>query len=139
MPFANPSRLSREDFREFKSKFERCRSRVQDATPEEEYSLLMAKLPEDWRLRAVGEEERRNRQRFGLRIGRLTGLGPEETESFLAERAGEPPLEVRERDGHYLVYWATQEARSRVLSLEGGEIQGPAHCGVEAAGEAIRR
>ena len=84
----------------------------------------MAKLPDDWRLRAVGEEERRNRQRFGLRIGRLAGLNSEETENFLAERAGEPPLEIRERDGHYLAYWATEEARSRMLSLEGRKFRG---------------
>ena len=62
LTIANPSRLSRDDFRGFRAKFERCKSRVLDATPEEEYALLMAKLPEDLRLKAVEEEEWRNRQ-----------------------------------------------------------------------------
>jgi hypothetical protein len=124
LTIANPSRLSRDDFREFRAKFERYRSRVLDATPEEEYALLMAKLPEDLRLKAVEEEEWRNRQRFGLRIGRISGWGLDEMEDFLTQRAREAPLEIREKDGCFLAHWANDEARTRVLALEGRKVQG---------------
>ena len=124
LELANPSKPSWEDFREFRARFERCRSRVLDATPEEEYALLMANLPEDLRLKAVEEEEWRNRQRFGLRIGRISGWGLDEMEDFLTQRAREAPLEVRERHDHFLAHWATDEARTRVMALERRKVQG---------------
>ena len=108
LTIANPSSLSRDDFREFRATFERCRSRLLDATPEEEYALLMAKLPDDWRLKAAGEEERRNDKRFGLRIGRVADLNLDDMDAFLTERAGEPPLDIGEKHDHFLAHFGVR-------------------------------
>jgi hypothetical protein len=55
----DPSFCSRDTFRLFRAKFVQCRNRVAVATIEQEYRLLMGKLPKEWRIKVLEEEQER--------------------------------------------------------------------------------
>ena len=60
LSFPNLKHISREDIREFHAQFVRHRDRVGEYTAEEEYDLVMRKLPSYWRSKVVVEEDKRN-------------------------------------------------------------------------------
>jgi hypothetical protein len=126
LTFPHPTHISQEDLREFRAQFERCRNRVLDSTAEEEYTLLMTKLPGIWREKVVAEEEKRNKGRFWLRVGRIADYTREEVEEFLTAKAGERPRQLKEREGHFLAQFDLEEARTEVLVLHGKKVNGHA-------------
>ena len=52
----DPSFCSRDTFRLFRAKFVQGRNRVAVATLDQEYRLLMGKLPKEWRIKVLEEE-----------------------------------------------------------------------------------
>jgi hypothetical protein len=124
LAFSHPNSICREDVREFRAQFERCRNRVLDATPEEEYGLLMAKLPGSWRERAVAEEEKRNGSSCWVRVGRVGDFTGAEIAEFLETRVGEAPRDMREREGYFLFRFSSEGVQSRVLAFHGKRVNG---------------
>jgi hypothetical protein len=122
LDFPNPKRITREDLREFGAQFERNKNRVGDTNPEEEYNLLMSKLPQFWREKVIGEEERLNREKYWLRIGKMGDFEKAEVEEFLAMRASEYSVQVLERDNFFLVQFHSEEARDQILALHGRRV-----------------
>ena len=99
LAFPNPEAIRREDLRVFQAKLARGRNRVEDSTPEEEYKILMANLPEDWRLRVVQEEDERGEGICWLRVGEVNGFTKEEVVELMARKVGECPMQVEEKCG----------------------------------------
>jgi hypothetical protein len=60
LSFPHPARITREDLRNFRAQFEKCKNRVLDATAEDVYGQLMSKLPISWHEEIVAEEDKRN-------------------------------------------------------------------------------
>ena len=122
--FPNPQKITREELREFKAQFQQGRDRVGDYTVEEEYNLLMSKLNFHWRQKIIGEEEKLNKEKFWLRVGKIGDFDKNDLAEFLSDKASEWPVDVKEREGHFLVQFKSEEARDRILDLHGRKITG---------------
>ena len=124
LEFPHPQKLTREEIREFAANYECLRNRVGDRAQEEEYFHLMSKLPSEWRRKIVQEEEKLNKEKFWLKVEKISGTAERAQMDFLAQRAGEYPIRAKEKDGHYLVQFQNEQAAARILALHGKKIGG---------------
>ena len=116
--------LNEDALRKFRTEWDKRRERVEDATEEEEYDLLLRRVGPVWAKRILVEEEKRTRGKFGVKINKVGQFSLRDFSAFLTRILGEAPLSITEDHGWFKVSLASEEQEKKVLSLRGKKIAG---------------
>ena len=115
-------RLTLAEWRSFTKEWDLKRGRVDDRTENEEYSLLMAQLPEYWAMEVGKEECKRDLKGHWVRISNTPDWTRSRMENFLKEYAS--PKEVQKVDSGYRVNLRTSDDQDAILKMHGTDLDG---------------
>ena len=116
--------LSLEKWLKFAREWELRRERVEDRTPQEEYKLIMSKIPDQWQKRILEEQEKRSRNRFVVRLSNLPDKPPLQIKHAIEAALGVDILKVQPLNNGAAVHCSTAAVQALVLGLEGHTLQG---------------
>ena len=99
--------MSLEKWLKFAREWELRRERVEDRTPQEEYKLIMSKIPDQWQKRILEEQEKRGRNRFVVRLSNLPDKPPLQIKHAIEAALGVDILKVQPLNNGAAVHCCT--------------------------------
>jgi hypothetical protein len=111
--------LNEDHVRWFRSEWEKRKGRVEDATVEEEYELLLQRIGGINAKRIMFEEVKRGRGKFVLKMARLGDFTKFSVEKLVQRVTGDPPSELFEDQGWFIITVQEKEAERKLLTLKG--------------------
>jgi hypothetical protein len=111
--------VNEDHIRWFKSEWEKRRARVEDASEEEEYNLLLERIGAYNAKRIMGEEAKRGRGKYVLKMARVVDFNQGSIEKLIQRTTGALPISIFEDQGWYTIVLDSEEAESKLLGLKG--------------------
>ena len=91
--------LNEDVVRKFRTEWEKRRSRVEDATEEEEHDLLLRRMGPMWANKILTEEEKRNSDKAAVKVYRFGDYTLPDLEDFVTRIAGETRTVLKRKMG----------------------------------------
>ena len=139
--------LTLEEFRAFEAEFLAKGALVADKRDNEEWDLLVSKLPQFWKGRLLEQESNQGANKFWVRVSNLPDVGPKRLQRLL-EKSGHVKIRgFKTADGSILYECRSENDQGLLLDLDGSKVghkklsivRGRVHMSVDEAFAWIKR
>ena len=114
--------LTKREFLLFHSQFLIARNRVADRSESQEYSLILAQLPQYWKEAQQREEFKLRRHKYWVRV-EASGLGLSAVTEFFQDCLESERVKVEDHSGFYLVECTSERLQTRAIKLDGWNVE----------------
>ena len=107
----------------FQGKFQLLRNRVEDRSPNEEYRILLDKLPDYWKRQVIKEEAKRKKNKFSVRIANCPPRTAAQLQNELVKFISSPLNPPTPTNNGWIVSCEDEVVFAQLLSINNCTLQ----------------